>query len=75
MMEAQFENEIKAIIGDCAGLRGDWGKLTWTKNKDSRKIDWEKLAMSLSPSPDQINQFTAIRPGARVFRAYFPKED
>jgi predicted phage-related endonuclease len=70
-----YENTIKSIIGDCAGMKGDWGKLTWTRNKESTKVDWENLAKYLKASPEMINRYTTIRPGARVFRAYFAKED
>lgn len=73
--KANLENQIKSIIGDAAGMKGEWGKLTWTKNKDSVKTEWEKLARSLNPTPDQLNQFTIIKPGARVFQSYFAKED
>ncbi len=79
--EANLENQVKAIIGDTAGLRGEWGKLTWTKNKDSQKVDYHSILDAIEvyvPADvlnDAIAKFTTIKPGARVFRAYFAKED
>jgi predicted phage-related endonuclease len=72
---SKCENRLKDIIGDAAGMKGEWGKIYWEKNKDFRKTNWEGLAMSLNPSPDDLERFTTIKPGARVFRPYFAKED
>jgi putative phage-type endonuclease len=72
---AACQNILKSIIGDAAGMKGEWGKLTWTKNKNSQKVDWEGLAKSYNPPPVMINQYTKIKPGARVFRSYFTQED
>lgn len=81
LAEAALINQIKNIIGDCAGMRGEWGKIYWKKNKDSTTINWQGLAKFLLPCLDPnkktatINRFTTIKPGARVFRPYFAKED
>jgi putative phage-type endonuclease len=72
---SEYENNLKSVIGDCAGLRGEWGKLTWTRNKDSRKVDWEGICKVLNPDSELVDHYTTIKPGPRVFRAYFPKED
>ena len=76
-----YENSIKSIIGDCAGMKGEWGKLTWQKNKDSQKIDWKAAfdELALQYDPEAIRQclshHTLTKPGARVFRSFFTKED
>jgi putative phage-type endonuclease len=78
---AVFENRLKSIIGDCAGMKGDWGKLTWTKNKDSRKVDWEaafkEIAREHEPGIVEgiLSNHITTKPGARVFRPYFAKEE
>lgn len=36
--EALMENQLKAIIGDCAGMQGKWGKITWKANKNGKRI-------------------------------------
>ncbi|MEW6385952.1 MAG: YqaJ viral recombinase family protein [Thermodesulfobacteriota bacterium] len=49
-LEAEDEtlrNELRMVIGDHAGIEGvyqgmPW-KITWKKNKDGKKTDWEKL--------------------------------
>lgn len=69
------ENTLKAIIGETAGLKCPIGKVMWTLNKPTKKIDWESIAKLSMPDQKTIDLFTAIKPGARVFRAYFPKED
>ena len=66
------ENTLKAIIGDTAGLKCPAGKVTWTKNKDSESLDYKTMAAA---HPDIAAKFMKCKPGARVFRAYFPKED
>ena len=76
-----YENTLKSIIGDCAGMKGDWGKITWTKNKDSVKVDYGAMLDELCayiPADvfdDSLKNHTTIKPGARVFRPYFAKED
>lgn len=67
-----FENRIKEIIGDCAGMKGEWGKITWQKNKDGQALDYKAMAAA---HPDIAAQFMKFRPGTRVFRSYFAKED
>jgi putative phage-type endonuclease len=76
-----MENTIKGIIGDAAGMRGDWGKITWTKNRDSIKIDYGAIVddvcayIPADVYDDSLKKHTTIKPGARVFRPYFAKED
>jgi predicted phage-related endonuclease len=73
--ETKIENLLKSIIGDAAGMRGEWGKIYWKKNKDSQKVNWEALAKTFNPDSELVDHFTIVKPGARVFRAYFAKED
>lgn len=61
------ENLLKNAIGDNEGIEAGRWKVTWKKSKDTTKTDWEKLAWSLSPSPDQVDQFTVTKPGTRRF--------
>lgn len=41
------ENAIREIIGDKLGIVGGFGKVTWKKNRDGTKTDWETVARSL----------------------------
>lgn len=72
--ESYFTNLIKTMIGDAAGLQGEFGKIYWRRSKDTKKVDWENLALSFLPKAEDIEKFTKVKPGSRVFRTYF-KED
>ncbi len=81
--EAEAANELRAIVGDAAGVEG---LCTYRANKDSQKTDWEAMARSLyatlakamphAPTDDQelrafdeiLSEFTTTKPGARVLR-------
>ena len=63
--------QLKAAIGDHAGLRGHWGTVSWTANADGRKTDWQRLARFLGATPELIKAFTEDTPGSRVFRTQF----
>lgn len=73
-----LENNLKSIIGDCAGMQGAWGKITWRKSKDSEVVDWKGLANYLiyiyAPGIEMIHRYTTIKPGSRRWLPKF-KED
>lgn len=88
--EAVMVNRLKSIIGDAAGMKGEWGKIYWKKNKDSVKIDFEKVGLDMAEqlgiamkNKDMAMNIYAdfklthsiIKPGARVFRPYWAKEE
>jgi putative phage-type endonuclease len=73
-LKDKLTNDLKSVIGDAAGISGEWGKVLWKKNKDSQKVDWKALAETFNPDSELVDHFTIIKPGARVFRPYF-KED
>lgn len=86
---AQYENELKAIIGDAGGIEG---LCTWRQNKPRLVTDWEKVSralfedlravkLSLGTHPFDdgymatvVQQFTTTKPGARPFKIVNPKE-
>lgn len=39
-----MENALRALIGDADGYAGEWGKATWTRNKDSVRTNWPAVA-------------------------------
>lgn len=65
--EEQIEQQVKALIGDAAGLDG---LCTWKNNRPSQKTDWEALVHDLPCSVPAalIQKHTTLKPGARVFR-------
>jgi putative phage-type endonuclease len=67
-IQTEYENRLKAIIGEAEGIQGICGKALWRKNKDSEKIEWEAVARAYNPPPELIAQHTIIKPGPRVFR-------
>lgn len=68
---AQLENQLKEFIGDFAGVKGDFGKITWKKNKDGQTLDYKAMAAAY---PEIAAQFMKPKPGVRVFRPYFKGE-
>lgn len=44
----EFENRLKAIIGDREGVFCKYGRVTWKNTKDSEGVDWEKAFQMLS---------------------------
>lgn len=68
------ENKLKSIMMDATALRGPFGKITWKKNKDSIKINWEGIARQLGATQQMITNFTTVVPGVRVFRPWWAKE-
>jgi putative phage-type endonuclease len=80
-MADESENEIKMIIGKHAGLKGQFGKITWKKSKDRVVTDWEKAFNDIWSGhfgdinkADYLKQFTVIKPGPRIFRTTWNKE-
>jgi putative phage-type endonuclease len=69
--ESELTNRLKEIIGDQVGIKCPTGKVTWTQNKPYESFDTKGL---IAAHPDIAAKFKVMRPGARVFRAYFPKE-
>lgn len=69
------ELRVKNAIGDCAGLdAGSLGRVTWKKNKDGSKTDWQAVAKALGASPEIIAQHTKQTTGARVLRCTFKEQ-
>lgn len=39
-----YGDRIRLAIGDGVGFTGDFGKITWKKNRDSTSVDWQAAA-------------------------------
>ncbi len=63
-----LENQIRAEIGDAAGIVCNGYKATWKSNRDSEVIDTKALVSELAPPQEVIARFTTVKAGARVFR-------
>lgn len=85
----RLENTLRARIGDAAGITGTaagakW-TVTWKKNSDGSKTDWEKafdtLSLETQANPDLVDEVvranTKTTTGSRVLRTdrkFFPQE-
>ena len=72
-----LKNQLRAIIADAYGIKGEWGKAIWTKSKDSERTDWkalaEKLLSTLQPDvrAELLEKHTTVKEGIRSFRTYW----
>lgn len=66
-IQTEYENRLKAIIGEAEGIQGVCGKVTWRLTKDSTKVEWEAVARALNAPADLVAQHTIIKPGSRRF--------
>lgn len=78
--EERSVNRIKQAIGDAAGISGSFGEITWTKNKDSARTDWEMVAATFKADnpdawADAYGRHTTNKPGARTIRYALNEED
>lgn len=71
----ESENNLKAIIGEAAGIQGDGWKVSWKATKDRERVDWKKVSENLvqryhlaaSDLALAMLQATATEPGVRRF--------
>jgi len=68
------ENRIREAMGEASALLAPGGKVTWRKNKDSARTDWQLVAESLRSHAshaawvEALGVATRQTDGARVFR-------
>lgn len=46
LREGELSNALRSLIGDHMGVEGEGYRATWTKNADSSKTDWQKVAQN-----------------------------
>lgn len=59
--ESLLENQIKAAIGECAGLTCSYGKVTWKAARQGNP-KWKEIAESLGATPDIIEGYRSAPP-------------
>lgn len=87
-MEQEYEalcNALKLAIGKREGIEGDGWRITWKKSKDRVETDWEKAYFALCEycadkgllinDEDFSGKYTIIKPGPRIFRPVWPREN
>lgn len=52
--EDTLANTVRALIADADGIEGSWGKVTWRKNADSKRVDWPTVANEVGLSDPQL---------------------
>lgn len=81
---ASLEAQLKALIGDAAGIDSPLGRITWRSNKPAINTDWQTVARQLEPmvNTDEFKRLvisnTTEKPGARPFlvpRTWNKKEE
>lgn len=72
--EREARNHLQEMIGDAAGMRGAFGKVSWKHNKAATKVNWEALATEVGYGPEQLARHMTEKPGPRVFRLTAAKE-
>lgn len=60
--------QLELVIGEASGLEGNFGRISFKRNKDVTRVDWQGVAANLNPSPDLVQKYTIVKPGPRVFR-------
>jgi len=70
--ERYLQNRIKALIGDHEGIRGEWGKITWKKTRDITDFDKKTF---IKENPELAQKYSVTKPGHRVFRITYKREE
>lgn len=68
-----YANALRSLIGDADGIEGAWGRVTWKKNADSKRVDWPTVANEVGLSDPEllaatIAAHTTTVEGPRVLR-------
>ncbi len=64
----QVETRLKLAIGERDGIFSDnYGKVTWKRCKDSRRVDYRAVVDELKPSAETLERFAKTVPGVRRF--------
>jgi predicted phage-related endonuclease len=78
-----YQNILKDRIGHHQGVITSSGKISWKKNRDSEVTDWKAVVKDYEHQysiPNEVAQKiiinnTTIKPGSRVFRPFWKKEE
>lgn len=72
-MEAEAKANLQALIGDASGIRGEWGRASWSDCKGRATTNWKDVAAEAGVSQDLIERHTNRSP-YRMFRFTPAKE-
>jgi putative phage-type endonuclease len=72
---ADYQNKLKAVIGDSQGIAGQEWRATWKKAKDSIVTDWKAVAIKLGATDELIKSCSQAREGSRRFLLKFSDKE
>jgi putative phage-type endonuclease len=70
-----IRQKLEMKIGDASGVEGSFGRISFKRNKDVSRVDWQGVAANLNPPPELVQKFTVVKPGPRVFRPSWKKAE
>jgi putative phage-type endonuclease len=74
-IESAYINQLKERIADAAGIKGEWGRISWKRTRDSAKVNWEAIATHLGATSELVTKFTEKTHGYRRFLATFKENE
>jgi predicted phage-related endonuclease len=73
--ELLYKNTLAALLGENKGAKlEDGAKVQWVRPRASSETDWEALALSLKPTPEQVTAFTSQKSKSAYVRLYEAKQ-
>lgn len=78
--DTTIRNAIRVLLGEATSAQGDGWRLTFRRNRDSVKTDWEAVAREMEPLVDPaewtaaVERKTTTETGARQLRPTFKEE-
>jgi putative phage-type endonuclease len=66
-IEDALENQVKALIGEAAGIEGRLFRALWKRTKDGTSVNWKAIARELNAPEDLVRRHSEPRPGVRRF--------
>jgi len=68
-------NHLMALAADNKGIQGVFGKATWVRPRPQAATDWEALARSFNPTPEQIERFTTEKTRNAYLKVTFAERE
>jgi predicted phage-related endonuclease len=73
--EQLARNHLMDLVGGNKGIEGAFGKATWVRPRPQAATDWEALARSFNPTPEQIEQFTTEKSRSAYLKVTFAERE
>jgi predicted phage-related endonuclease len=73
--EQLARNHLMNLVGHNKGMKGAFGKATWVRPRHQAATDWEALARSFNPTPEQIERFTTEKSRSAYLKVTFAEKE